>query len=461
MPKVFISHASADRSFVEKEIVPLLQRYGIGTWYAREDIISAGQWERSIAAGLRECDWFLVVLSPRSIASKWVTAEVNWALDERGESFVPLLMEDCDWKNLHLMIRNIQHVDFRTPTYEARERLLQIWNVQQRQAFILTGQWNPVTLAGPVLAVGEYDGDQCFYALSQSQVASIGPSQHFSEAFEIPRLLEPLMQEPAANASATVASAACDGGKIALLLKSGDLVVGYLDFIASRDRGGFQYHSTGLPPNPLRASYRRAGEVVAGYQDGALWCWKKADDGPRCLRKSGASIVQVANSLMSSVISGAGDGSITIWSSDDHQIKKEFVTGDDAIVDLAVAKYERAVITAAATGAIKVWNYEGDLIHALADSSDQIVCLCCCSFSAPPGSPRYLAVGRVGGIEVWDWGIGKRLWRVNGWGSAPTAIGIALLHPLTSYGPSSETMVVVGYEDGRVSAWGFGGTLVP
>ena len=61
---VFVSHSSRDRGFVEREIIPLLQRHGVGTWYSKDDIETASEWERTIRQGLETCDWFLVVLSP-------------------------------------------------------------------------------------------------------------------------------------------------------------------------------------------------------------------------------------------------------------------------------------------------------------------------------------------------------------------------------------------------------------
>jgi serine/threonine protein kinase len=129
MARVFISHATEDREFVEKEIISLLQRHGIQTWYSKDDIHTAVRWEQTIRLGLESCDWFLVVLTPRSVTSTWVQAEVHWALDERHNRFVPVLAEDCEWRKIHLMMRTIQFVDFRQVRGEAQRRLLECWNI--------------------------------------------------------------------------------------------------------------------------------------------------------------------------------------------------------------------------------------------------------------------------------------------------------------------------------------------
>lgn len=112
-PKVFVSHSSADRAFVEREIIRFLEHHKIDTWYARDDIHTAAKWEKSIREGLKICDWFLVVLSPASVASEWVQTEVHWAMQRRPGNIVPVLIEECDPAELHLMLEQIQFVDFR------------------------------------------------------------------------------------------------------------------------------------------------------------------------------------------------------------------------------------------------------------------------------------------------------------------------------------------------------------
>jgi hypothetical protein len=73
--RVFVSHSSQDRQFVEREIIEPLRKHGLQTWYSTDDIDTATQWESEIQEGLESCDWFLVALSPHSIRSRWVKAQ--------------------------------------------------------------------------------------------------------------------------------------------------------------------------------------------------------------------------------------------------------------------------------------------------------------------------------------------------------------------------------------------------
>ncbi len=134
MPKVFVSHSAKDRDFVEHEIVQLLQSHGIETWYSTDDIGAGVRWERSIREGLKSCDWFLVVLSNESVKSEWVEAEVHWALDERKGRIVPVRIDDCDEADLHLKLRQIQAVDFRSDRALAQAKLLAAWSAEPQAA---------------------------------------------------------------------------------------------------------------------------------------------------------------------------------------------------------------------------------------------------------------------------------------------------------------------------------------
>lgn|GEM_PF-5746381 len=124
MSKVFVSHSVKDRDFVGKEIVSFLTSQGVDTWFAEDEIQTADRWERAILKGLMDCDWFLVVMSPRSAASEWVKDEVHWAMEERPGKIIPVLLQDCDCREFHIRMARIQHVDFRDNLKEGRRRLL-------------------------------------------------------------------------------------------------------------------------------------------------------------------------------------------------------------------------------------------------------------------------------------------------------------------------------------------------
>lgn len=125
--RVFISHSSNDRDFVEQEIIAFLEKNGIATWYSKVDIQSAVEWERSILQGLQSTQWFLLVMSPRAASSEWVKDELHWAIDNRPQRIIPILIDDCDPRQFHIRIARLQYIDFRSDLDESRRRLLGIF----------------------------------------------------------------------------------------------------------------------------------------------------------------------------------------------------------------------------------------------------------------------------------------------------------------------------------------------
>lgn len=125
--RVFISHATADRGFVEDTLIGMLKEQGMECWYSNEDIKGGDAWERSIRQGLADSGWFLVVLSPHAIGSKWVRTEVHWGLEKRPDNFVPIIIEKCNADELNLELLTRQFIDFSRDPVKARDQLAKAW----------------------------------------------------------------------------------------------------------------------------------------------------------------------------------------------------------------------------------------------------------------------------------------------------------------------------------------------
>jgi hypothetical protein len=125
--KVFISHASADKTFVDKLVADLAGQ-GIPVWYDKLDLKLGESIPAAIGTGLAEAKYFAIVLSKASVASKWVQEELNSALMKQvaaGGTFVlPLLLEDCD---IPMLLAHRRRADFRTNYDQALSELLALW----------------------------------------------------------------------------------------------------------------------------------------------------------------------------------------------------------------------------------------------------------------------------------------------------------------------------------------------
>jgi TIR domain len=125
MSQLFISYARKDIGFVE-DLVCDLEKRGMSCWVDRHDIIGGTEWRAEIGKAIMDCDAFLIVLSPDSVASENVKREVAFA-ESHGCQIIPIRYKPCSLPpEMGLALSNLQWCDFSEPTYEdAFARLVQ------------------------------------------------------------------------------------------------------------------------------------------------------------------------------------------------------------------------------------------------------------------------------------------------------------------------------------------------
>lgn len=127
--KIFISHASADKPFVDKLVADLASK-SIPVWYDKLDLRIGDSVSGSINAGLTDSKYFVIVLSEAAIASTWVREELNAALMKQvaqgGTFILPILIEDCD---IPPLLAHRRYADFRNDYNSALQELLSLWGL--------------------------------------------------------------------------------------------------------------------------------------------------------------------------------------------------------------------------------------------------------------------------------------------------------------------------------------------
>lgn len=127
--KVFISHASHDKPFVDRLVADLAGR-GVPVWYDKLDLKLGDSIPASVGAGLAEAKYFAIVLSGAAAASKWVHEELNSALMTQvaagGTFILPLLLEDCD---VPMLLAHRRRADFRKDYDSGLAELLGVWGL--------------------------------------------------------------------------------------------------------------------------------------------------------------------------------------------------------------------------------------------------------------------------------------------------------------------------------------------
>jgi hypothetical protein len=115
--QVFVSYSRQDSEFVD-QLVRDLKSQGVEVWIDREDLRNRGgaRWQEAIAQGIRDCDAFILVMSPRSAESRHVRQELSIAF-EREKRVIPVVLEHGDFSAFEYQTSGLQWIDFTQAAY--------------------------------------------------------------------------------------------------------------------------------------------------------------------------------------------------------------------------------------------------------------------------------------------------------------------------------------------------------
>jgi len=84
VPKVFLSHSSADKPRIVNRLDKLLRERGIDVWLDERELLPEKNLvEEIFTHGISKSDVFLVVLSANSIERPWVIEELSVAVVQK------------------------------------------------------------------------------------------------------------------------------------------------------------------------------------------------------------------------------------------------------------------------------------------------------------------------------------------------------------------------------------------
>ncbi|HEX8293150.1 MAG TPA: toll/interleukin-1 receptor domain-containing protein [Pyrinomonadaceae bacterium] len=131
LPKqVFLSHSAKDKQFVSS-LAAVLRRHKVPYWYSTSSLEGAQQWHDEIGKALKNCNWFVLILTPNSVKSEWVKHELMYALSNKRYKgrIVPLLLKPCNFAKLSWTLSDFQRIDFTKKKAEGYTELLKIWGI--------------------------------------------------------------------------------------------------------------------------------------------------------------------------------------------------------------------------------------------------------------------------------------------------------------------------------------------
>ena len=116
-PRVFVSHSSRDKPFVRRLTGDLKQR-NLTVWFDEQELGVGDSIVQGVSAGLKDTDYFVLVISENSLQSKWVQQESNSALmselSGKGVVVLPIRIDDAP---IPPLLTDRIYADFRTDLY--------------------------------------------------------------------------------------------------------------------------------------------------------------------------------------------------------------------------------------------------------------------------------------------------------------------------------------------------------
>lgn len=165
---VFISYAREDEQIARTLFTDLLKE-GINAWFDQEALLPGQNWKTEIRKAIRECSYFLALLSTRSVNKRgFVQKELKDALDVFEEMcddqiyIVPIRIEECYPKDEKL--HELHWVDI-FPKYEyGYKKILAALNISSKNPGVeqpiyedLYGHTQSFARAGPEIKITVID----------------------------------------------------------------------------------------------------------------------------------------------------------------------------------------------------------------------------------------------------------------------------------------------------------------
>lgn len=134
MPTIFLSRTSIDKPFVEK-LSADLKRLGIESWVDKYEIKVGESIFWRVEEGLKESEYFAIVLSPEALKSEWVKSEISVAWDRKmmvgKNAILPLLYRDCE---IPALLKSLKYADFRRDYQTGFSELVAVFGISQADA---------------------------------------------------------------------------------------------------------------------------------------------------------------------------------------------------------------------------------------------------------------------------------------------------------------------------------------
>jgi len=107
---IFLSHATDADGARAKQLLAAIEAGGRKCWISSRDIKAGADWNGAILAAVEQCSVLVLLVSPASISSTFVKAEVQHAF-EHGKRIIPVrLVPNAEPARIDLRLKTVQHL---------------------------------------------------------------------------------------------------------------------------------------------------------------------------------------------------------------------------------------------------------------------------------------------------------------------------------------------------------------
>jgi hypothetical protein len=111
--RIFISYSRINEAFTIK-LAQELKNEGFSAWLDQLDIPPGARWDEEVEKALRQCDIFMLIMTPTSVASENVKDEIGYALG-KNKRLIPIMLEKCE---IPFRLHRFQYVDFTKKSFD-------------------------------------------------------------------------------------------------------------------------------------------------------------------------------------------------------------------------------------------------------------------------------------------------------------------------------------------------------
>ncbi|MEL6494316.1 MAG: TIR domain-containing protein [Cyanobacteria bacterium J06623_7] len=496
--EVFISYSRANSDFARR-LNDALTEVGKLTWFDQESITSGADFQQEIYQGIENCDNFVFVISPKSIASPYCNDEIEYA-QKLHKRIIPVIHRAVPSQALPPVLAKTQWIDFNQHERDFNANFPKLvrtihtdrehvhshtkWSQRAREwlkrdkddALLLRG--SELILAQDWLELTQKEEKQPTATnLQQEYIASSTKQVAIAAAAEQERQAEilRLQQERTQEAEARLAEEHRYARRQRLFASMA--TIGFVITTALGLAALFEYRKSkiaevramSLSSQALFASEKKLDALVEAIKaqrqlEKIAWISnrptkKKVKQALRqavytikeANRFSGhyGAVLGVAFSPDGQLIaSGSSDNTVILWQHNGSPVK--VLAGHQGSVDTVIfSPNSQLIATASADRTIKLWRRDGSLLKSFTERKDfnQV------AFS---GDGQTLALAsRDRTIELWRWdGKQATLQRTI----EPITNSSGLYNSL-AFSPDNQ-LIAAGSDDGTIKVWQPDGTLL-